>query len=206
MQKNVLHTVLLMSTVVLLSSCATQQAPMLSPLGGSVNRIDVDSSLISDVTTDSQDMRAICQRMARSIINLRQISNAVSPPRVAFLEMVNRTTEDIDSYNLLDSIRTQLVKNSGGRVIFVDRERINSIMKERAMKRAGTVGSSGPKVLSGVDFFLTGRAYSDMKAYRGARQAYYRFSFRLTDAENGDIIWEDEYEFKKAGRMGFMNR
>ncbi|MBN1492600.1 MAG: hypothetical protein JW938_00485 [Candidatus Omnitrophica bacterium] len=189
-----------------LTSCASDDAPMIAPMGGSVNRIDVDSALIADVTTDSQDLRAICQTMARSIINLPQVANAVSPPRVAFLEMVNRTTEDIDSYNLLDSIRTQLVKNANGRVIFVDRERIDSILKEREMKRAGTVGSSGPQVLSGVDFFLTGRAYSEMKAYQGARQAYYRFSFRLTDAETGDIIWEDEYEFKKAGRLGFMNR
>jgi len=189
----------------MLLSCAGQPQVVHS-LSGTVRRIDPDTTLITDVTTDSQDLRTICQRMARSLINLRQISNAVSPPRVAFLEMVNRTTEDIDSYNLLDSIRTQLIKNSNGRVIFVDRERINSIMNERQMKRAGTVGSSGPKVLSGVDFFLTGRAYSEMKVFSGTREAYYRFSFRLTDAENGDIVWEDKYEFKKAGRLGFMNR
>lgn len=198
----------MLSTIIIVcASCASSDGPpMLAPIGGAVSRIDVDASLISDVTTDSQDVRSMCQQMARSLINLQQISNAVSPPRIAFLEMVNRTTEDIDSYNLLDSIRTQLVKNSGGRVIFVDRERINSIMNERQMKRAGTVGASGPAVLSGVDFFLTGRAYSDMRAYRGVRQAYYRFSFRLTDAERGDIIWEDEYEFKKVGQLGFMNR
>jgi PBP1b-binding outer membrane lipoprotein LpoB len=190
---------------ILISSCARKD-PVVHTLSGTVRRVDPDTTLITDVTADSQDLRTICQRMARSIINLHQISNAVSPPRIAFLEMVNRTTEDIDSYNLLDSIRTQLIKNSNGRVIFVDRERINSILSEREMKRSGTVGSSGPKVLSGVDFFLTGRAYSDMKALSGVREAYYRFSFRLTDAENGDIIWEDEYEFKKAGRMGFMNR
>ncbi|MBU1862837.1 MAG: penicillin-binding protein activator LpoB [Candidatus Omnitrophica bacterium] len=199
--------IVVVMVVVSVSSCAsTGNDPHMRTMSGAVKRIDVDSSYISDVTTDSQDLRSICQTMARSIINLYQIANAVSPPRIAFLEMVNRTTEDIDSYNLLDSIRTQLVKNSGGRVIFIDRERINAIMREREMKRSGTVGSSAPKVLSGVDYFLTGRAYSDMKAFKGMREAYYRFSFRLTDAESGDIIWEDEYEFKKAGRLGFMNR
>jgi len=197
--------VALVLSTILLSSCATQDS-VVHTLSGTVRRIDPDTTMITDVTADSQDLRTICQRMARSLINLRQISNAVSSPRIAFLEMVNRTTEDIDSYNLLDSIRTQLIKNSDGRVIFVDRERITAIMNERQMKRAGTVGSSGPKVLSGVDYFLTGRAYSEMKALSGMREAYYRFSFRLTDAENGDIIWEDEYEFKKAGRLGFMNR
>jgi penicillin-binding protein activator len=206
MPRRELICVSLVCLSIVLSSCANRPDPVVHTLSGTVRRIDPDTTIITDVTTDSQDLRTICQRMARSLINIRPISNAVSPPRIAFLEMVNRTTEDIDSYNLLDSIRTQLVKNSDGRVIFVDRERINSIMNERQMKRAGTVGSSGPKVLSGVDYFLTGRAYSEMKALSGVRESYYRFSFRLTDAESGDIIWQDEYEFKKAGRLGFMNR
>lgn len=172
----------------------------------STERLSPDDEVIIDTYVSSADLRSMSQRMARSLIQVKQVAQAVNPPRIAFLELANRTEDEIDSYNLLSQIRTLLIKHSQGRVIFLDRERIDAINRERDLKRRGSVGSSGEKILSGVDFFLTGRAYSLTKRFEGATSTYYRFSFRLTDAESGDIIWEDEYEFKKAGRTSIMYR
>ena len=36
--------------------------------------------------------------------------------------------------------------------------------------------------------------------------SYYRLSFRLTDAASSAIVWEDEYEIKKASTVGIMYR
>lgn len=170
-------------------------------------RVDVDSpSLPGDTTTDSQDLRTIAQRMARSLVAMPQIANAGSPPRIAFLDVNNRTNQIIDKEIFLNSIRTLLIQNSQGKVVFLDRARINQIMAERELKRKGIVGASDRKILSGVDFFLTGELNAIDKVEGANRLTYTRYSFRLTDAESSDIIWEDAYEVKKLGRRGVFDQ
>ena len=186
-----------LAAVVILTGCA---APM-------SRRVDVDSpSPLGDTTTDSQDLRTIAQRMARSLVTVEQISSAGSPPRVAFLDVNNRTNQIIDKEIFLNSIRTLLIQHSGGKVVFLDRARINQIMAERELKRKGVVGASERKVLSGVDFFLTGELNAIDKVEGPTRMTYTRYSFRLTDAESSDIIWEDAYEVKKIGRRGTFDQ
>jgi PBP1b-binding outer membrane lipoprotein LpoB len=172
-------------------------------------RVDPDSPTpFGDTTTDSQDLRTVAQRMARSMITIPQIAGAASPPRIAFLEVSNRTNQIIDKEIFLNSIRTLLIQNSGGKVIFLDRARIGAILAERELKRKQLVGTSTPegKILSGVDFFLTGELNALDKVEGAARLTYTRYSFRLTDAESSDIIWEDAYEVRKLGRRGVFDQ
>ncbi|HEV8586681.1 MAG TPA: hypothetical protein VGT02_17060 [Methylomirabilota bacterium] len=170
-------------------------------------RVDVDApSPLGDTTTDSQDLRTIAQRMARSLITVQQISRAETPPRIAFLDVRNRTNQIIDKEIFLNSIRTLLIQHSQGRVVFLDRTRINEIIAERELKRRGVVGASDRKILSGVDFFLTGELNAIDKVEGSARLTYTRYSFRLTDAESSDIIWEDAYEVKKLGKRGVFDQ
>ncbi|MBI3825970.1 MAG: hypothetical protein HY294_08240 [Candidatus Rokubacteria bacterium] len=187
--------VLLAITLPAVAGCA---APM-------SQRVDVDTpSTLGDTTTDSQDLRTVAQRMARSMIQVQQISAAPQPPRIAFLDVNNRTNQIIDKEIFLNSIRTLLIQNTGGKVVFLDRARIAAIMAERDLKRRQVVGTSTPegKILSGVDYFLTGELNALDKVEGPNRLTYTRYSFRLTDAESSDIIWEDAYEVKKLGRRG----
>jgi PBP1b-binding outer membrane lipoprotein LpoB len=144
--------------------------------------------------------------MARSLITIPQISRAETAPRVAFLDVRNRTNQIIDKEIFLNSIRTLLIQNTQGRVVFLDRTRINEVIAERELKRRGVVGASDRKILSGVDFFLTGELNAIDKVEGAARSTYTRYSFRLTDAESSDIIWEDVYEVKKVGRRGTFDQ
>ncbi len=170
-------------------------------------RMDVDSpSPLGDTTTDSQDLRTIAQRMARGIVTVNQVARADAPPRIAFLDVNNRTNQIIDKEIFLNSIRTLLIQHADGKVIFLDRARINQIMAERELKRKGVVGASERKILSGVDFFLTGELNAIDKVEGASRLTYTRYSFRLTDAESSDIIWEDAYEVKKLGRRGVFDQ
>jgi len=188
------------SAVLLATALAACAAPV-------SQRVDPDSpSPLGDTTTDSQDLRTIAQRMARSLITVDQIARADSPPRIAFLDVNNRTNQIIDKEIFLNSIRTVLIQNSQGKVVFLDRARINQIMAERELKRKGIVGSSDRKVMSGVDFFLTGDLNAIDKVEGPSRLTYTRYSFRLTDAESSDIIWEDVYEVKKLGRRGVFDQ
>jgi len=195
--KKVMRAALLMIMIGALAACAAPQS----------RRLDVDSpSTLSDTTTDSQDLRSIAQRMARGIVTIPQVAQSESPPRIAFMDVNNRTNQIIDKEIFLNSIRTLLIQHSGGKVIFLDRARINQIIAERELKRRGVVGASERKTLSGVDFFLTGELNALDKVEGPARVTYTRYSFRLTDAESADIIWEDAYEVKKIGRRGVFDQ
>jgi len=190
------RTLILFALSMLFSACVA-----------STNRVDVATDdPFSDTETTSKDLVAVAQNMARSLIQVPQISTAKAPPRIAFADVKNETSEIINKNLFIEKMRTLLLKNAAGRMVFLDRELSEQIAKERQMKRSGQVGSSGSKIVSGADFFLTGKLSSIDKVAGGKRSTYTRYVFRLTDAESTDIIWEDEYEVKKVGEAGTYDR
>lgn len=171
------------------------------------NRVDVASDEpFSDTETSSKDLVVVSEQMVRSLLQLPQVNNAKTPPRIAFSDVKNETNEIINKNLFIEKMRTQLLKNAAGKMVFLDREISADIEKERAGKRSGDVTSSGSKAKSGADYFLTGKLSSIDKQAGGQRSTYTRYSFRLTDAESTDILWEDEYEVKKVGKAGLYDR
>lgn len=175
---------------------------------GTVSRVHIDDEPISDVEASDVDLRAMAREMATAIIELPMIASAKDPVSIAFLSIENRTlTTDFDSYNLLSKIRQELIAHSHGKLVFLDKQAINAIYAERDAKRAGQVTTKGHKDLPGVDCFLTGYAYSMRKPGRAGKiLASHRYSFRLTDAETSQVVWEKDYEFKKLGQRGTAYR
>lgn len=174
---------------------------------GRTARMDVDSeddALLG--TMGSKDFRSICFEMAQSMVRLPQIQSASKPPTIAFVEMTNASDEIFSVDDLLYKMRTELIKNSNGRMMFLDRDIIERIKQERRDKDRGRVTSSGDKAVYGADFFLTGRVES-IRRTRGRREtSYMRVSVRLTDAASSAIVWENDYEMKKLVMAGVYDR
>ncbi|MBM4018133.1 MAG: hypothetical protein FJ288_07350 [Planctomycetes bacterium] len=58
--------------------------------------------------------------------------------------------------------------------------------------------------LAETDYFLNGFIYAVDEAPDepgAAALRYFRFQFRLTDARSGLVVWENDYEVKKAGAL-----
>jgi len=172
----------------------------------STSRVDVATDEPGDTETSSKDLVTVAQNMARSLVQLPQIAAAKAPPRIAFADIKNETNEIINKNLFIEKMRTLLIKNAVGRMVFLDRELSEQITQEREGKRRGELGSSGSKIRSGADFFLTGKLSSIDKQSGSKRSTYTRYAFRLTDAESTDILWEDEYEVKKVGKAGLYDR
>lgn len=180
-------------------SCAT----------GKTRRIDLDSELVDDEhATSVQDYRTVADQMARSLIQLPFIHKAETPPTIAFIKVDNRTNRYIDTVGFQEKIRTLLLKNSRGKIFFLDRAAIEEILKERERKKKGLTTAAGKFVhkIYGADYFLTGSIHSINKVRGSQRSEYTRYSFRLTDADTSLIIWEDEYETRSLKSKGFMDR
>lgn len=192
-------TLVLVTLVAVLSGCAT----------GVTKRIDTDAELVDDQhATAVQDYRTVADQMARSLIQLPMIHQAESPPTMAFLEVENRTNRFIDTVAFQEKIRTLLLKNSRGKIYFLDRSAVKEILKERKRKKKGLVTASekSSRKIFGADYFLTGSIHSINRVMGTQRTEYMRYSFRLTDADTSLIIWEDEYETRYFKSKSLMDQ
>jgi PBP1b-binding outer membrane lipoprotein LpoB len=182
-------------------------AAIMAGCSGRTARMDVDSE--DDAlggAIGSKDFRGVCFEMAQSMVRLPQIQNASSPPTIAFFEMVNNSDELVNAEDILYKIRTELIKNSGGKMMFLDRDAIEKIKTERRDKDRGKVTSSGNKALYGADFFMAGRIEGIRRTRGRTETEYIRISVRLTDAASSAIVWENDYEFKKLFLRGVYDR
>jgi len=159
--------------------------------------------------TTSQDILTMSRKMAGEFLALPRIGQAEKPPVIAFLHLHNKTNDYMDTDLVLRKIRTSVMKAAKGKVVFVDRANYEAVMQERKSKEAGTVTSdparAGDKIF-GADYFLTGEVSAIVKRTGKGKTEYTVWSFRLTDAQTSQVLWEDEYEFKKFAEKGFYER
>jgi hypothetical protein len=185
----------------LLSGCAS--SGVRNPSGVPVTQMRPDEQgFVAGTGIESQDLVAVTDKMARSILGIPQIANAQGQPRIVLDPVMNETRFPINKDIFLTRIRVQLNSKAQGKVIFLARERMAALEHERQLKQSGQVtSSSDPNAVEfkGADFFLTGKL-SGLTTRTGAGTSdYILYSFQLIDARTSDIVWEDSAEIKKQG-------
>jgi hypothetical protein len=174
-----------------------------NPSGIPVTQMNADErGFVAGTGVESQDLVSVTDRMARSILGVRQIAGAAAPPRVVLEPVVNETRFPINKDIFLTRIRTQLNSKAQGKVVFLARENMAALQKERELKQSGQVtSSSDPKVVEfrGADFFLTGKLQGLTTRTKAGTSDYILYSFQLVDARTSEIVWEDSAEVKKQG-------
>lgn len=185
----------------LLSGCANQGVQ--NPSGVPVTEMRPDErGFVAGTGMESQDLVAVTDKMARSILSIPQITNAQGTPRIVLDPVVNETRFPINKDIFLTRIRTQLNSKAMGRVLFLARDRMAALEREQQLKQSGAVtSSSDPHVVEfkGADFFLTGKLQGLSTRTSQGVSDYILYSFQLIDARTSDIIWEDSAEVKKQG-------
>jgi PBP1b-binding outer membrane lipoprotein LpoB len=185
----------------LVAGCASSGVK--NPSGVQVTQMKPDEQgFVAGTGIESQDLVAVTDKMARSILGIPQITNAQGTPRVVLDPVINDTRFPINKDIFLTRIRVQLNSKAAGKVIFLARDRMAALEHERQLKQSGQVtASSDPNIVEfkGADFFLTGKL-EGMTTQSGAGTSdYILYSFQLIDARTSDIVWEDSAEIKKQG-------
>jgi len=174
---------------------------------GSYGRVPIDADdNVKDTGLESKDLLSTVEIMAADMVALPEIAEAAAPPTIAFLEVENASTEYIDTNLFLEDIRTELLQNARGKFRFLDRAKIEAIMKERNLKRAGEITTSGAKDLLGADLFLTGSIRNILRADGRRETNMMSYRFRLVDAESSLVIWEKDYKAKKQLTKAWYER
>jgi PBP1b-binding outer membrane lipoprotein LpoB len=147
-------------------------------------------------------MVVVTDKMARSVLGTPAIAQAQAAPFIVLEPVVNNTRFPINKDIFLTRIRSELNSKTPGRVSFIDRAMMATLERERALKQSGQVtASSDPNVVEfrGADYFLTGQLDGMTTRTSAGTSDYVLYTFRLTNARTGVIMWENSHEMKKAG-------
>lgn len=185
----------------LLTGCASFGVQ--NPRGVPVTEMKADErGFVAGTGVESQDLVAVTDKMARSIIGIPQIARAQGQPRIVLDPVNNETRFPINKDMFLTRIRVMLNSKAAGKVLFLARDRMATLERERDLKQSGAVTSnSDPNVIEfkGADFFLTGKLSSLTTRTSKGVSDYILYTFQLIDARTSDVIWEDFAEIKKQG-------
>ena len=186
---------------VIFSGCASSGVKNPSGIGVTEMRAD-EKGFVAGTGVESQDLVAVTDKMARSILDTPQVRNAHSPPVVVLDPVMNETRFPINKDMFLTRIQVLLNSKCEKKVQFLARDRLAALERERDLKRSGQVtSSSDPNVVEfkGGDFLLTGKLQSLTTRNSRGISDYVLYSFELVDARTSAIVWQDFAEIKKQG-------
>jgi penicillin-binding protein activator len=187
--------------VALVAGCASSGVK--NPHGIPVTHMNADEQgFVAGTGVESQDLVMVADKMARSILSIPQIANAATPPTIVLNPVVNDTRFAINKDIFLTRIRAQLNSKARGKVMFLARNQMEALEKERNLKREGTVTASsdpGIQEFKGADYFLTGTLEGMSTRTAAGTSDYILYDFHLIDARTSGIVWEDSAEMKKQG-------
>ncbi len=185
----------------LITGCASSGVK--NPSGVPVTQMRPDEQgFVAGTGIESQDLVAVTDKMARGILGIPQIVNAQGTPCIVLDPVNNETRFPINKDLFLTRIQAQLISKAQGKVMFLARDRMAALDKERAMKQAGQVtSSSDPNVVEykGADFFLTGKLSGLTTRAKAGTSDYVLYTFELIDARTSAIVWQGYDEIKKQG-------
>lgn len=186
----------------LISGCASSGVKNPSGVGVTQMRAD-EQGFVAGTGVESQDLVAVTDKMARSILSTPQIANAQGVPCIVLDPVENATRFPINKDIFLERIRAELNSQARGKVMFLARERMAALERERQMKQAGQITStSNPNIVEfkGADFFLTGKLSGLSTRTSTGTSDYILYTFQLIDARTSAYVWEDSAEIKKQGQ------
>ena len=167
------------------------KANSLEPADTYCVRIRTPKKFTNDINGPGINLMA--DKTLRSLVNCPTIRNLKSPVRITLHQFDNRSNLKFDESIFLTKLRAEANSRTRDKFIFVARQLdiMDAVEEERQAKRGGSRSADKEKVktqISGVSYFLTG------KFHTLPGKAYCLFSYQLVDAENSDIVWEDQFE------------
>ncbi len=187
-----------------LAGCASAPQP-------SVRYVDPGAQgQIAGTGVESQDIAAAAQKAAQSIVNLPVIAQATKPPIVLITPVNNRSSSPINTDIYTTKLKTILMQNAGGRVMFLARDASASANeREQLLRESGAVQDGGTadsgRVGATYDYILTAELQSISTATSAGQSDYFIVEFKLVDFQDLQL-WGSSYEIKKEGRESGVYR
>jgi penicillin-binding protein activator len=210
---NSLHRLALIPLIATLASCSTTTYDNAAGTP-TVYRDVQDASPAGGIGLEARDLVGITDDMMRDLLTSGLLTDRDVAPRVIIDAeyLSNQSTARFNKNILTDTLRTELIRNSLGRILFVTREYSGMVEAERALKRDGVVDSGTIRLTeatAGADFRLVGRISSldAVNTSSSVQDRTYFFTFELVDLELNVAVYAfGPYEFSKFGQDDVIYR
>ena len=167
------------------------------------NYADPDKIEIVNDRWNETDARLTGEAMIKSALSKNWINNFTTEskgqkPFILVDDFENRTSEQIDTKAIFESVRNELINS--GRIRFLDGAQRKKILEEYKYQASGNVRADQAKKGGkqyGADFFLVGSISSIEAQQDGYKTVTYQVEMRLTSIETSEIVWTEIKKLKK---------
>jgi penicillin-binding protein activator len=190
----------LLAATVLLSACETKVS---SPVVRFDRQVSYgDNKAVELVTNEfgSTDLQMIAEKMTGSLLETPIFTGR---PTVTISTVRNKTSEYIDTTNVMNSIQTALVKS--GKVRFTRsigemQAGVDELQRQNqsGLYKQGTTAKVGN--MKGAKYSIEGELTSIVKQSNTTKDVFYKFTLKMYDVEEGTIEWQDEKEIRKTSK------
>ncbi len=153
----------------------------------------------------STDLQSIAAKMVDSLLK-HPVLQGGKRPVIWVSDIVNRTSDYINTKAITDKIQVQLLKS--GKVRFAgDKERLKEAQQQLVFQQGkwvdpGTAKKIGKMV--GADYLLYGEISSIVKKRGGTKDVFYIITLKLQNVQTGLLEWAEEKEIRKIQKKGLF--
>ena len=186
--KNLIKKYAVFSALLLLSACA-----------GGTSYQGVEQNKGSS-TFSVQDQKMLVDTLATKLTQDATLKQEVmGRPTLLIDEVNNKTSEQIDTQSMTDTLKMNIVKSHLFSII--SRDKTNLLAKEQQLAQSGLADNERATQLGklwGAKYVMYGNFSSIVNYVGKEKQTYYKFTLILQNIETGEEIWIDEAEVNKV--------
>lgn len=165
------------------------------------NYDDVQRENLLNDSWSETDMQKAVDDLVASAVQHPTLKSAKGLPIVMVTGLQNKTSEHIDTQNIMDMVRVELMNT--GKVGFIDKEARQDIADEYNYQNSGMVAEEskkGPGGQTGADFIMNGRLDSIVQEVGKDKTVYYKLTLNMTNLKTGVISWSNYKQIRKTFR------
>ncbi|MCO5110211.1 MAG: penicillin-binding protein activator LpoB [Burkholderiaceae bacterium] len=187
----------LAAATLLLAGCQNLSSPVIR-FDRQVNYGDAKGVELVTNEFGSSDLQMIAEKMTGSLLETGIFQGR---PTVTISTVKNKTSEYIDTTNVMNSIQTALVKSGKVRFVRSIKEMQAGVDELQRQNQSGLYKQNSTAKLGNMTaakYSMEGELTSIVKQSASTKDVYYKFTLKLFDVEEGTIEWQDEKEIRKT--------
>ena len=189
----------LAAATLLLAGCQNLSSPVIR-FDRQVNYGDAKGVELVTNEFGSSDLQMIAEKMTGSLLETGIFQGR---PTVTISTVKNKTSEYIDTTNVMNSIQTALVKSGKVRFVRSIKEMQSGVDELQRQNQSGLYKqNSTAKIgnMTAAKYSMEGELTSIVKQSASTKDVYYKFTLKLFDVEEGTVEWQDEKEIRKTSQ------
>lgn len=159
-----------------------------------------DAKTVELVTNEfgSTDLQMMAEKMVGSLLETGIFQGR---PTVTISTVKNKTSEYIDTTNVMNSIQTSLVKS--GKVRFTrsiaeTQTGVDELQRQNQSGLYKTATTAKVGQMTAAKYSLEGELTSIVKQNSNTKDVFYKFTLKMFDVQEGTIEWQEEKEIRKT--------